>query len=114
MQQKHTTKSEITESIKSFTDSQSELLSKLDLSLKIILVSSFSIHDQIVQIFSDFELPKEITESILSYIPITVLHEKLGATYEQLLFYAKRSGFKKLKYELIRNGGYFVILINID
>ena len=86
--------------LKIFTDAHSQILSNLGLKIKI--KSSLSKHDQVVQIFSsNFLIPVEITQMILSYFSITSLHEDLDASFTQLQSYAKKTGYDAFVEELM-------------
>ena len=99
--------------IKEFNQNNGDLLSSLG--LKISLKSTLSDYDQITQIlFSKFNLPNEITSSIFDYVSITDLREKLGASYQQLKYHVKKSGFERFNKQLSKLEGYKVILINQD
>ena len=98
--------------LKIFTEAHSQIISNLGLEVAINL--SLSSHDQIVQIFSsNFLIPVEITQMILSYFSITSLHKDLDASFNQLQKYAKKTGYDAFVEELKEEGGFMVFWINL-
>ena len=98
--------------ITEFNKINGDLLSSLG--LKISLKSTLSGYDQINQILSSkFNLPNEITSSIFDFFSITDLRERLGASYQQLKYHVKKTGFERFNKQLIKFGGYKVKLINL-
>ena len=96
--------------IKEFNKINSDLLSSLG--LKISLKSTLSCYDQITQILSSkFNIPNEITSSIFDYVSITDLRGKLGASYQQLKYHVRKTGFEAFKDQLSILDGYEVKLI---
>ena len=67
--------------------------------------SALSGLDQVSNILQQ-KLPFEVVEIVFKYLSVTYL-ESIGATLEQLLYYAKNLTFNSLKKQLIEiNGGY--------
>ena len=89
--------------LKIFTQTHGDALSELGLNLKvrISLKTALSGYNQIIQNFSlQFNLPNEITCLIFDYLSIPDLHEKLGATFQQLSRHVKITGFEVVKNQL--------------
>ena len=69
--------------------------------------STLSGHDQIIQIFeNEFNIPVEITLNFFSHLSIPYLHKTLGASFNQLVVYVRKTGFEAFKSQLMDIDGY--------
>ena len=75
--------------------------------MKIALKSTLSDYDQVVDILvSEFELPIEIVDIVVSYLPVTYLVDVLGPGFDTIMLHSKNETFKSVKQELIYVRGY--------
>ena len=89
--------------------------SKLGLKIPLKSKSTLSGYDLIIKILSiKFKIPFEITISIFDYVSITDLCDILGASYDQLKYHVKKTGFETFKNQLSELDGYQVKIINKD
>ena len=99
--------------IKEFSNINNDLLSSLG--FKITLKSTLSGYDQITETLSSkFKIPNEVATMIFDYLSITDLRENLGASYQQLKYHVKKTGFETFKNQVCQLEGYMVKLINKD
>ena len=79
----------------------------LSLNLKIALKSTLSDYDQVVDILvSELDVPIEIVDIVVSYLPVTYIVDVLGAGFDTIMMYSKNATFASVKQELMNIDGY--------
>ena len=91
--------------IRALTLKHQSLLSSLD--LKIALKSTLSDYDQVVDILvSEFDVPIEVVDIVVSYLSVTYLVDVLGAGFDTNMLHSKNETFESVQQELYYVRGY--------